>query len=61
MTIADKLWKTFNRALGQYQLISDDDHILVGLSGGKDSLTLLYALNALMLIYLLIKLFWHYL
>ncbi len=41
MTIADKLWKTFNRALGQYQLISDDDHILVGLSGGKDSLCLL--------------------
>ena len=41
MTIAEKLWKTFNRALGQYQLISDDDHILVGLSGGKDSLCLL--------------------
>ena len=41
MTIAEKLWKTFNRALGQYQLISDEDHILVGLSGGKDSLCLL--------------------
>ena len=45
MTIADKLWKTFNRALGQYQLISDDDHILVGLSGGKDSLCLLEMLS----------------
>ena len=41
MTVADRLWKTFNKALGEYQLISDDDHILVGLSGGKDSLCLL--------------------
>lgn len=41
MTVADRLWKTFNKALGEYQLISDNDHILVGLSGGKDSLCLL--------------------
>ncbi len=36
-----RLWKTFNKALGQYQLIDEGDHILVGLSGGKDSLLLL--------------------
>ena len=41
MTIGERLWKTFNKALGQYQLIDEDDHILVGLSGGKDSLLLL--------------------
>ncbi len=41
MTLDEKLWKTFNKALGQYQLIDEDDHILVGLSGGKDSLCLL--------------------
>ncbi len=41
MTLEEKLWKTFNKALGQYRLIDDDDHILVGLSGGKDSLLLL--------------------
>ena len=36
----EKLWKQFNKALGQYQLIDEDDRILVGLSGGKDSLLL---------------------
>jgi tRNA(Ile)-lysidine synthase TilS/MesJ len=41
MTLEEKLWKTFNKALGQYQLIDEDDRILVGLSGGKDSLLLL--------------------
>ena len=41
MTTGERLWKTFNKALGQYQLIDEDDHILVGLSGGKDSLLLL--------------------
>ncbi len=41
MTLEEKLWKTFNKALGQYQLIDEDDKILVGLSGGKDSLLLL--------------------
>ena len=40
MTLEEKLWKTFNKALGQYQLIDEGDHILVGLSGGKDSLLL---------------------
>jgi len=41
MNIEERLWKTFNKALGQYQLIDEDDKILVGLSGGKDSLCLL--------------------
>lgn len=41
MTLEERLWKTFNKALGQYQLIDEGDHILVGLSGGKDSLCLL--------------------
>jgi tRNA(Ile)-lysidine synthase TilS/MesJ len=40
MTLDERLWKLFNKALGQYQLIDEDDHILVGLSGGKDSLLL---------------------
>ena len=41
MTLEEKLWKTFNKALGKYQLIDEGDRILVGLSGGKDSLLLL--------------------
>ena len=41
MKLDERLWKTFNKALGQYQLIDEDDKILVGLSGGKDSLCLL--------------------
>jgi len=40
MTLDERLWKTFNKALGQYQLIDEGDHILIGLSGGKDSLLL---------------------
>lgn len=41
MTLDEKLWKQFNKALGQFQLIDEGDRILVGLSGGKDSLCLL--------------------
>ena len=41
MTLDERLWKSFNKALGQFQLIDEDDRILVGLSGGKDSLCLL--------------------
>ena len=40
MTTPERLWRQFNKALGQYQLIDEDDRILVGLSGGKDSLCL---------------------
>ena len=35
------------RAVDDYQMIRDGDCIAVGISGGKDSLTMLYALNAL--------------
>lgn len=41
MTTDEQLWKAFNKALGLYKLIDEDDRILVGLSGGKDSLMLL--------------------
>jgi tRNA(Ile)-lysidine synthase TilS/MesJ len=41
MTLEERLWRSFNKALGQFQLIDEDDKILVGLSGGKDSLCLL--------------------
>ncbi len=40
-----RLWHRLNerfvKAMATYHLIEDDDHILVGLSGGKDSLLLL--------------------
>jgi len=37
--------KDFGKALHQYDMICDGDRILVGLSGGKDSLTLMYLLS----------------
>ena len=36
----NRLTKRFHKACADYQLITDDDHILIGLSGGKDSLLL---------------------
>ena len=35
------------KAVDEYQMIQEGDHIAVGISGGKDSLTLLYALYGL--------------
>jgi len=35
------------KAVDDYQMIEDGDHIAIGISGGKDSLTLLYALHGL--------------
>lgn len=35
------------RAIDDYNMIDNNDKIAVGISGGKDSLTLLYALNSL--------------
>lgn len=39
------------KAVDDYNMISDGDRIAVGISGGKDSLTLLYGLHALMRFY----------
>ena len=39
------LRRKFNKAIYQYGLISDGDVILVGLSGGKDSLALVELLG----------------
>lgn len=35
------------RAIDDYNMIADNDNIAIGISGGKDSLTLLYALHGL--------------
>lgn len=44
MTLHERLSKQLTRAMALYQLIADDDRILVALSGGKDSLCLLQLL-----------------
>jgi len=35
------------KAVDEYSMIETGDHIAVGISGGKDSLTLLYAMHGL--------------
>lgn len=42
-----RLLSLTRQALDTYRLIEEGDHIAVGVSGGKDSLTLLYALHHL--------------
>lgn len=42
-----KLLSYTRKAVDEYQMIEEHDHIAVGISGGKDSLTLLYALQGL--------------
>lgn len=42
-----RLLSLTRQAVDKYNLIQDGDRIAVGISGGKDSLTLLYALNGL--------------
>ncbi len=39
------------KAVDEYNMIEEGDHIAVGISGGKDSLTLLYALQGLQRFY----------
>jgi len=46
-----RLFSLTRQAVDDYQMIQDGDHIAVGISGGKDSLTLLYALHGLMRFY----------
>ena len=41
----DEIFKRFKRAVTAYNMLADDNPVMVGLSGGKDSLTLLYALK----------------
>lgn len=47
----DKIRAKFKKALNDYRLIENDDHILIGLSGGKDSLALLQLLGERMKIH----------
>ena len=42
-----KLLSYTRKAIDEYNLIEEGDRIAVGISGGKDSLTLLYALSEL--------------
>ena len=42
-----RLYSLTRQAIDCYRLIDEGDHIAVGISGGKDSLTLLYALHGL--------------
>lgn len=48
---AQRLFSYTRRAIDDYDMIAEGDHIAVGISGGKDSLTLLYALKGLMRFY----------
>lgn len=42
-----KLYSYTRQAIDEYHMIENNDHIAVGISGGKDSLALLYALSGL--------------
>ncbi len=46
-----QLYSYTRKAIDDYSMIEDGDKIAVGISGGKDSLTLLYALHGLMRFY----------
>lgn len=46
-----RLFSLTRQAIDDYQLIEDGDRIAIGISGGKDSLTLLYALQGLQKFY----------
>ena len=42
-----RLYSYVRQAMEEYDMVSEDDRIAIGVSGGKDSLTLLYALAGL--------------
>ena len=46
-----KLLSLTRKAVDEFSLIEDGDKIAVGVSGGKDSLSMLYALHGLMRFY----------
>ena len=46
-----RLYSLTRKAIDTYHMIDDGDRIAIGISGGKDSLTLLYALHGLMQFY----------
>ncbi|HZK69189.1 MAG TPA: ATP-binding protein, partial [Paludibacter sp.] len=46
-----KIQSKVKKAINDYQLIDNDDHILIGLSGGKDSLALVELLGERMKIF----------
>lgn len=46
-----KLYSYLRRAIDDYDMIQDGDKIAIGISGGKDSLTLLHGLKGLMRFY----------
>lgn len=46
-----RLLSLVRQAVDTYDMIQDGDHIAIGISGGKDSLTLLYALRGLQKFY----------
>ncbi len=46
-----RLMSLTRQAIDKYHMIEDGDHIAIGVSGGKDSLTLLYALHGLQRFY----------
>ena len=46
-----RLLSLLRQAIDQYQMIEHGDHIAIGISGGKDSITLLYGLSQLQKFY----------
>jgi tRNA(Ile)-lysidine synthase TilS/MesJ len=47
INLSKKISSVVGRTNAQYELIKEGDRVLVGFSGGKDSLTLIHALNRL--------------